>query len=84
MQLSIRACMQSYVRVHATMHVLAVLKFAPRLQWRAPWSAKCCLAAYTAAMAVHLLRRPRVSLAYSVLLQAEQSMTCRQVGITAV
>ena len=63
--------MQPYVRDHATMHVLAVP--APRLQWRAPWSAKICLAAYTAAPVAHLLHRPRVSLAYSMLLQAEQS-----------
>ena len=38
-----------------------------------PWPAKSCLAAYTAGPDAHLLRRPRVSLAYSILLQDEQS-----------
>ena len=46
---------------------------SPRLQWRAPLAGKIYLSAYTAGPNAHLLRRPRVSLAYAVLLQAEQS-----------
>ena len=44
-----------------------------RLQWRFPLAGKSCLAAYTTGPDAHLLRRPRVSLAYSILLQDEQS-----------
>jgi len=55
------------------MPVLAVPLFAGAFNGVPPWPAKGCLAAYTAGPAAHLLRRPGVSLAYSVLPQAEQS-----------
>ena len=78
MQPSVRACSRTCASMRPCM-------CSPSLR---RCTAKSCLAAYTAAPVAHLLHRPRVSLAYSVLMQAEQSedesMPGRQVGISAV